>query len=211
MAMIKSKFPRQMMRHQRGVVVFVALIALVIMLMTGLALIRSVDTGTSISGSLSFRQNSLQIADIATEQAVTFIQNAINLGGIGALDNDQSANGYVASKGLDFVPNVSTRWNDSAGVPVTPRVAALPAPFNDGSYTVTYIIHRLCNSQGSSILQGTNCLLYTASATANVQGVAQCANCPGSTSGSTSSPQYRITARVQGPKNVVSYVQTMVH
>ena len=41
---------------QRGLVLFFALIALVAMSLAALALVRSVDTSTLISGNLAFRQ-----------------------------------------------------------------------------------------------------------------------------------------------------------
>ena len=41
---------------QQGVVLFIALVALVVMSLAAVALIRSVDTNTLIGGNLSFKQ-----------------------------------------------------------------------------------------------------------------------------------------------------------
>ncbi len=57
-------------RHERGVVLFVALISMVILSLAGIALVRSVDTSTSVAGNLAFRQASVAPVNLAIEQAV---------------------------------------------------------------------------------------------------------------------------------------------
>ena len=44
--------------RQRGVVLFVALIAMVVMSLAGVALIRAVDTTGSVAGNIAFREAS---------------------------------------------------------------------------------------------------------------------------------------------------------
>ena len=46
---------------QRGVVLFIALIALVAMSLAAVALVRSVDTATIIAGNLAFKQSELSL------------------------------------------------------------------------------------------------------------------------------------------------------
>ena len=46
-------------RHQRGVVLFIALIVMVAMSLAAIALIRSVDTTNILIGNLAFRQSSI--------------------------------------------------------------------------------------------------------------------------------------------------------
>ena len=46
-------------RRQRGVVLFVALIGMVVLSLAAVALLRSVDSGTSIAGNLAFKQASI--------------------------------------------------------------------------------------------------------------------------------------------------------
>ena len=55
---------------QRGLVLFFALIALVAMSLAALALVRSVDTSTLISGNLAFRQAATTSADGGVENSV---------------------------------------------------------------------------------------------------------------------------------------------
>ena len=47
------------LHRQHGVVLFVALIAMVVMSLAGVALIRSVDTTGSVAGNLAFREASI--------------------------------------------------------------------------------------------------------------------------------------------------------
>ena len=60
---MKANAPRQTcaaaMHRQHGVVLFVALIAMVVMSLAGVALIRSVDTTGSVAGNLAFREASI--------------------------------------------------------------------------------------------------------------------------------------------------------
>jgi len=56
--------------HQRGVVLFIALIAMVILSLAGIGLMRSVDTGQGVVGNLAFRQASIAPVNLAIEKAV---------------------------------------------------------------------------------------------------------------------------------------------
>ncbi|MEJ7807583.1 MAG: hypothetical protein WKG03_16870, partial [Telluria sp.] len=55
--------------RQRGVVLLMALIALVALTLAGLAMVRSVDTGNVIAGNMAFRQAAMQQVDVGIEAA----------------------------------------------------------------------------------------------------------------------------------------------
>lgn len=57
-------------QKQRGVVLFVALVVLVVMSLGGISMMRAADTGTQIAGNLAFRQSALHAAERAFEQAM---------------------------------------------------------------------------------------------------------------------------------------------
>ena len=57
-------------QRQRGVVLFVALVVLVVMSLGGISMMRAADTGTQIAGNLAFRQSALHAAERAFEQAM---------------------------------------------------------------------------------------------------------------------------------------------
>jgi type IV pilus assembly protein PilX len=60
-------------RSQRGVVLFIALIAMVVLSLAGVALIRSVDTSGSAAGNIAFREASVTAVNLAIEQAVDWL------------------------------------------------------------------------------------------------------------------------------------------
>ena len=62
-----------MPRAQRGVVLFVALIAMVVLSLAGVALIRAVDTSGSAAGNIAFREASVTAVNYAIEQAVDWL------------------------------------------------------------------------------------------------------------------------------------------
>ncbi|MGB9093633.1 MAG: hypothetical protein WCB93_05930, partial [Gallionella sp.] len=62
--------------RQRGVVLFFALIALVVMSLAAVALIRSVDTSTMIAGNIAFKQAATTSGDGGIEGAITALNAA---------------------------------------------------------------------------------------------------------------------------------------
>lgn len=185
-------------RSQRGVVLFIALIVLVAMTMVGLAVMRSTGGATMMAGNLSFRQNATMAGDLGIEAARVWLAAQ----GPVTLENNVTANGYYAT------------W-DTAFNPVTLPLASWydPALATDAAGNkVRYLIHRMCAKPGG----------ITAPSAPAEQECVTLAD-PGK-SGSkggvvygeksltgTSQPYYRITARIDGPKNTVSYVQAMMY
>jgi len=56
--------------RERGIVVFVALIAMVLLSLAAVALMRSVHTSTLVVGNLAFRQAAVSLSTAAVEKAV---------------------------------------------------------------------------------------------------------------------------------------------
>ncbi len=59
--------------RQKGVVLLITLIMLVAMTLAAIALMRSVDTSNLVAGNMAFEQSSLNVADLGTEQAITYL------------------------------------------------------------------------------------------------------------------------------------------
>ena len=55
---------------QRGVVLFIALLVMVALSLAGIALIRSTDTATIVTGNLAFKQAAASAVDRSIEQAI---------------------------------------------------------------------------------------------------------------------------------------------
>lgn len=182
--------------RQRGMVAtLVAIIVLVATLIAAAALVISVDTSNEIAGNIAFRQGLIQESERAYASAQSF---GFDLPGSQA---DNSALGYYASiqphTTRPDVPDILTQ-NPPGGI-------ALPAG-NTGN-TVHYVIERLCTASGAAIVTG--CEVPTAYITG------------GTTSdqtGDNGNPNflpglavaYRLTVRVDGPRNAVGYMQTVL-
>lgn len=189
--------------HQRqgGIVLFIALIVMVAMSLAAIALIRSVDTTNAVVGNLAFRLASILPANGSIEQAAAALFPDADIGHvvhIADLNNDFAAENYFASR---------QAGEDARGVPVKLQKYStstlLPKKFVDASTgtEVAYVIERMCLAAGPAT-------------TGNCDLVPPKQN-PGDTIGDPSLklpsiPFYRITVRVDGPKNTASYVQAML-
>jgi hypothetical protein len=71
---------------QRGIVLFVALIAMVVLSLGAVALIRSVDTTSTVAGNIAFRQSTMAPVTDAVERAVDSIFYAKLIPDMGAAD-----------------------------------------------------------------------------------------------------------------------------
>lgn len=69
--------PPALRSHQRGVVLFVALIAMLLLSLAGIALVRSVDTTLGVAGNLGFRHASIAPVNRAIEESVQDVFKAV--------------------------------------------------------------------------------------------------------------------------------------
>ena len=181
-------------RGERGVVMFVALVVLIVMTLAGLAMLRQMSSGVSIAGNIAFKQGATAVADAGIEAGRAWLSTAPSL------NTDVPASGYYATWGTNVDPTSAvwqTMWNARPDTLVT----------NAGS--VRFIVQRLCSSAGPSS-----------------GGAQQCSDSVPSSGGGASkgggsygdigqtlvpAPFYRVTARVIGPRNTVSYTQVVMN
>jgi Tfp pilus assembly protein PilX len=180
------------------VVLFIALVVLVAMTMVGLAVMRASGGSTLLAGNLSFRQNATIAGDLGIEAARTWLTAQ----GPVTLENTDAANGYYATWDKTFNPVTLplASWHDP--------VLATDAAGNK----VRFVIHRMCALAGAITLPSAppnqECVtLADPGKSGSKGGVAYGEK---ALTG-TSQPYYRITARIDGPKNTVSYVQAMMY
>ncbi|SHG58422.1 hypothetical protein [Massilia sp. CF038] len=193
---------------QRGIILIVTLIILAAMTLASLAMLNSVDTTTAIAGNVAFKQSATNSADIAIDTAGAYLtvpkQNT---------EQDNPGAGYYATNqdALDITgnktPGLKTDdldWN-GAGVVSLPKDAA--------GNIVSYRINRMCNTTGP--LNASTCSVDITSGKAaigsfgislptlqyDINGTGPLKNPSG---------YFRITMRIAGPKNNVSYVQAIV-
>ena len=176
---------------QRGIALFFALIALVVMTLACIALVRNVDTGNVVAGNFAFRQSSLQAADTGVELAFAALPNIIAT----SLDAD-IANQYYAtmleSRGfaspIDWSSAVN--WN------------AVPSASVSGS-AVQYVIERLCGGALPITDIQSSCI--------HDQAAANGSNKMGATVFSASSGVfYRVTVRVTAQRGTMVLTQAVL-
>jgi type IV pilus assembly protein PilX len=189
---------RRAQARQKGAVLFIALIVLVAMSLAGIALIRSVDTTNLIAGNLAFKQGATLGGDWGVEQARTWLQGQLPENLYNSVPGRYAA---AMQSGLDYT------GTDPSAPDFDWDANAFDAGADPAGNQVRYIIHRMCVAAGNP--GSTNCVrTTTGGTTGGTQG--------GATYGSAALPStsqiyYRITARVTGPRNTVSYVQVMVN
>ena len=201
---------------QTGAGLVVALIMLVVMSMAAVAMVRAIGTGMLVAGNFSFRQQVLLAADAGSEAAINWLTPLASLPDLYA---DNTANGYYASlpAGLDITDSGragttmlidwdSNQCNAREGVICNAAAAALTTDVAGNS--IRYTIHRLCKLAGSPQDAANSCLLFQPAASASKGAVSY-----GQAKRFAVSPgvYYRITTRVNGPRNTVVYTQTVLH
>jgi Tfp pilus assembly protein PilX len=184
-------FGRISASRQRGAVLFISLIVLVAMTLAGIALMRSVDTGNLIAGNLAFRNAATNAGDGGLEAA----RNWLTGQSAGALQND-IVPGYIANWQDTFDPK-TFNWPAQAVLVGTDSV----------DNAVYYVVHRMCKDSGKSI-DATDCTKVTALSVGSTKGGAAYGSA--ALTGS-SLPYFRITSKIVGPKNTVSYIQAFVY
>jgi Tfp pilus assembly protein PilX len=208
-------------QSQQGVVLFIALIALVVMSLAAVALVRSVDTATLVAGNLAFKQAATSSADAGVEAAVPWLktteaaQVALNkdpwMDASHAFNVDAPANGYYSSIAVPADLTAVATWSAAASRPGTganfDTTSGLDSTTDN---TVRYIIQRVCRTP-NQVLSTANCLFSDATWDKGSKR-GRLSHEAGLGTGATSgSPFYRITARVTGPRNTVSYIQAYAY
>jgi len=84
-------------RSQSGVVMIIALLALVILLISSVALIRSFDTSMLLAGNLAIKRDLLNQGERGVDQAVTLLSTG-SLASEALRDADQAGQNYFATK-----------------------------------------------------------------------------------------------------------------
>lgn len=184
--------------RQRGVVLFVALIAMVVLSLAGVALIRATDAGTSVAGNLAFRQSSMALINVAVEKAADDLFYHQNIAD--TKNPNVNYNYYATIQGGE----------NAHGVPaVLQSPGAYPGTFqqvvdsNTGN-TAKWVIERMCTVTGDPLVNIGQCDVLLPKVS------------PGKTTmkggGPPTNPQpiFRQTIRIEGPANTVTYAQTML-
>jgi type IV pilus assembly protein PilX len=185
--------------QQKGVTLVITLIVLVAMTLAVIAMVRSVDTSNLIAGNLAFQQSALHGADNGTEAAINVLLPAVINGNLQNCTINCPL-GYLSWRQPLQEPPVTSWanfWQSVSG-------NAVQLPKDAVGNTVFYIVQALCDQNG----QGGVCVSPPPSASIS---------CVGSDLGTSTQKcdpptqkYYRITTRVEGPRNSVGYTQTII-
>jgi type IV pilus assembly protein PilX len=208
--------------RQRGVSMLFALLALGALVLSSIALIRSVDSGALVIGNIGFKQETTAYADRAAEQAITFLSGQV--GGTG-LDGNATTEGYYATAYANLDASNST--------PATPTRAVIDwsgdgcASYSAGTFTggcltpktsisgdgkaTQYVVTRFCTSALAATDAANVCSnpLSASAAGSPVKGVVDYTTAR--FTAPVSSPYFRIVVRTTGPRNTESFTETVVH
>jgi type IV pilus assembly protein PilX len=183
-------------RRQAGVVLFVALIVLIIMTLAGLALLRQMGAGTSIAGNIAFKENATSVADRGTEFARQWIVANSSI-----TANTSLPDGYLSSWAGSVDPTTFFWDTQSLTLPGT-------VDQTQTGNTARIIIQRLCATANMSAIDpAQQCSDFPVPNGGESHGGG---GYPSVLPGTSPKPFYRITTRVDGPRNTVSYTQVLM-
>jgi Tfp pilus assembly protein PilX len=161
----------------------VVLVLLSVMLLGGLGLARMTEVGTLASGNAAFREAALQASEVGVNTAFVAVQALAN-------ENADTGNWYFANTQAQDANGVPTVNFDSA-----PEVVV-------GAYSVRYVVDRICIGALPVTEPLRQCL------------VKQVPQIESSTDKEKTDPptarQFRITVRVNGPKDTRAWVQSLM-
>lgn len=200
-------FRKSHAQQQRGMVVFIALLVMLALALAGVALIRSTDTTTKVNGNLVLKQTAFSSVDRGIEQTIHLLWEVSP--SPDRTQHNAAQNYYACVRGAAggclaagaAVPKIPDLLKSSSGCAGTGLAAGLVANDAAGN-TSCFVIERMCLNTGPAV--GSNCNLSTASfgadpGTIHYTGLVR----PGDAF-------YRVTVRVEGPRNTVSYAQSVL-
>lgn len=194
--------------RQRGVVLAVVLVVLVVMMLGSVSLLNSVDTSALLSGNIGFKRDSINSAGGGLNRAFeamkspNFRTHQDSVAGCpppAATGTACTAAGEWAK--LNFYPRILE--TDENGIPLIIKnktqfdAKFKIAPVKVNGNEMRFLIERMCETYGPS--SKVTCVLSTESPL----GGDKWADKPGS----TASPVYRVTVRTDGVRNSQTYVQ----
>ena len=200
-------------RAQRGVVMFIALLVMVALSLAGIALIRSADTATTVAGNLAFKQSAVYAVDRAVEQTIDKLFTGLPAPVITDKTADAPGQNYyacvrnAAGSGCigpsEPIPEIPAALTTSAAFAAAGlNTAEVDANKDAADNKAYYVIERMCAAAGPAI--GPNCNLSAAAmgadaGTQHYEGLVR-----------SGDAFYRVTVRVEGPRNTVAYAQAIL-
>jgi Tfp pilus assembly protein PilX len=192
-------------------VLFISLIVLVALALGALAMFRGSMGTTLIATNVASRQGALSLADTGVQLAVANIQTRALAA---TVDFDDLTNGYFSSTPV----GETTNWADSAvwtcgnnaACPTAAQLCGGDAACvtNSTGYTVLYKVHRMCTLANLAYNAGANSCALTEASSSSGKGMSLAVG--GFKGAPPLTPYFRITTRVDGPRDTRTVTQTVV-
>lgn len=204
-------------RAQRGTVLLLTLIVLVVLLIGGIALVRSFDTGLLVAGNIAFKRDLVNQGERVVPRLIgdsgVFVAAAAPLSSAAARAANLPAQNYSAT----ILPT------NPQGLPLAllsnDSFAAVGQASNDiraedGVTRVRYVVDRLCNATGlDADLGPAQCIVSEQGGPRGGSGAdliraedpSQFDNLPGALPRQV---LYRVSVRVDGPRGTQTFLQT---
>ena len=186
--------------RQKGLILLVTLLAMVVLLISSIALLRSFDTSLLLSGGMAFRRDMVNQGERGIAQAIAYF----NTGGALATETARQANKGAINYSASILAS-NSRGIPNALLGDTKLAAAgmTASGFSDaesGIATIRTVIDRQC-ATGTAEFSTATCIYvpgYSDSGGTNWLKRA----------GAEYVPVYRISVRVDGPRNTQVFLQT---
>ncbi|MEO6917718.1 MAG: hypothetical protein ABI171_01485 [Collimonas sp.] len=186
------------LNNQRGIILIVTLFALIILMISGIALVRSFDASQLLSGNMAFKRDLVNQGERGMAAAI------LSMKGTGALTSDTTRQSDLKSSNYFS----SLQATDGHGIPTVllNDIAWTTAGLGAGQditdatskVTIRYVIDRLCSASGAA-----------STATCIVGSYGDKGGTPdGSRATAPTPPVYRISVRVTGPRSTQTFLQT---
>lgn len=178
-------------RRQRGVILFVTLIALLVLMISGIALIRSFDSSLLLSGNIALKRDLVNQGERGMAAAIAALNNG-NLSADTARQQSSAGDNYSAvalgsdSHGIPTILIDDAQWNMTG------------SDILDNGTKIRYVIDRMCSAAG--VESTTNCtyVSLTDKGGPTTQKQAQAGI----------NPVYRISVRVTDARNTQTFLQS---
>lgn len=188
-------------RRQRGAALPIMLIMMLVMMVTGIYLLRSSNSATLAASNLAYDATLSRAVDFGLHSGFQWLSETASASKA-SLNEDDDAHGYNAVLDTTLTPNDENFWRN--------RVEVEDA---DGN-RISYVIHRMCRRSGSFSRPEQDCVLTSANTVKVGNKVAIGESLASDAPAYASSPQihYVITARIDGVRggNVINQLAVLI-
>lgn len=180
-------------RRERGSALILVIVVLGVLTVAMAGVVRSTNTSARTAGNIAFKQAATQVGEVALAAAEAYVDTfAVST----STDATAAANVAVANRYF-----ATMQPTDASDIPTTVTWANVPTTAVNG-YQVQWVVERMCDA-AVPVDPTTNCM--------NLQSMQQGSQRAGSPSYSAApSIYFRLTARVTGPRDTESFVQSAV-